>query len=105
VLESVLSYQVAIDVDDILSDFHAYVDNVLVSSTTLNDHLCRIRLLFENISVSGMTLKFSKCKFLREKVKFLGHIIIPSGMSKLQAVHDFPVPHNKKKSTVFYWVL
>ncbi|CAI6372039.1 unnamed protein product [Macrosiphum euphorbiae] len=99
-LESVLSNQTEVDVDEALDDLHIYVDDVLVSSTSFNDHLCRLRLLFKKIAVSGMTLKFSKCKFFRDKTKFLGHIITPSGMSmdpsKLQAVHDFPVPRNKK---------
>lgn len=46
-----------------------------------------------------MSLKFSKCKFIRQRIKFLGHFT-PFGIamdpSKLQAVHDFPTPRSKK---------
>lgn len=99
-LESVLSNPVENYNEDGLGDLHIYVDDVLVSSTTFEDHLRRLRLLFKKIAVSGMSLKLSKCKFLRDKIKFLGHIITPSGMSmdpsKLSAIHDFPVPRHKK---------
>jgi hypothetical protein len=99
-LESVLSNPVENYKEDGLGDLHIYVDDVLVSSTTFEDHIRRLRLLFKKIDVSGMSLKFSKCKFLRYKIKFLGHIITPSGMSmdpsKLSAIHDFPVPRHKK---------
>jgi len=52
-----------------------------------------------------MILKLSKCEFLPKKVKFLGHIVIPFGMSidpsKLQAIREFPQPRNKKELQSF----
>jgi len=71
-LESVLSNQIEAGVDDVLDDLHIYVDDVLVSSTSFDNQLCRLRLLFKKIAVSEMTLKFGKCKFFRDEIKFLG---------------------------------
>jgi hypothetical protein len=92
-LESVLSNLVEDYIEEGFGDLHIYVDDVLVSSKTFDEHIRRFRLLFKKIAVSGMSLKCSKCKFL-------GHIITPSGMSmdpsKLSAIYDFPVPRHKK---------
>lgn len=77
----------------------------MISSVSFDDHLQRLSTLLKKIRGSGMTLKLSKCEFLRQRIKFLGHIITPNGMhmdpSKLQAIRDFPVPRNKKEMQSF----
>lgn len=99
-LEAVLANNVNGIQDSGVNDLHIYVDDMLISTSSFPVHLDRLRLLFHKISVSGMTLKFSKCEFFRQKISFLGHIITPSGItmdpSKLQAIHEFPEPRNKK---------
>lgn len=103
-LEAVLN-QKTNDIDDNPDDLHIYVDDILISSTSFDKHLLRFSTLFEKISMSGMTLKVSKCEFLRKKIKFLGHIVTLLGMSmdpsKLQAIRDFPQPRNKKELQSF----
>lgn len=103
-LEAVLNIRVN-DTDDNLDDLHIYVDDVLISSTSFDEHLARLDILFQKISMAGMTLKLSKCEFLRHKIKFLGHIVTPLGMSmdpsKLQAIREFPQPRNKKELQSF----
>lgn len=79
-LEAVLNLKIN-GTDDNLDDLHIYVDDVLVSSTSFDNHLARLATLFKKISMSGMTLKLSKCEFLRQKIKFLGHIVTPLGIS------------------------
>lgn len=103
-LETVLKTPINGD-DNFFEDLHVYVDDVLVSTSNFTDHLSRLRNLFQKILISGMTLKLSKCKFLRNKIKFLGHIVTPEGMTmdpeKLQAIHDFPPPRNKREMQSF----
>jgi len=103
-LEAVLNIRVN-DMDDQLSDLHIYVDDLLISSTNFSEHLAGLTMMFQKIKMSGMTLKLSKCEFLRQEIKFLGHVITPSGMSmnpsKLCAIHEFPVPRNKKELQSF----
>lgn len=103
-LEAVLKIKIP-GAEDNISDLHVYVDDVLISSTSFDEHLERLATLFKKISLSGMTLKLSKCEFLRQKIKFLGQIITPFGMSmdpsKLQAIREFPQPRNKKELQSF----
>lgn len=77
-----------------LSDLQIYLDDLLISTASFTEHISRLRLLFHKIFISGMTLKFKKCEFIKKQIKFLGHIINPAGMAmdpdKLLAVHEFP---------------
>lgn len=103
-LEAVLNVSVEGN-DDISKDLHVYVDDLLVSSTSFEEHLSRLRLIFYKIRLSGMTLKLKKCEFLRQKIKFLGHIVTPYGTTmdpnKLRAIHEFSAPRNKKELQAF----
>lgn len=90
--------------DDEESGLHIYVDDMMVSSTNFS-HIKRLRHIFCKISKSGMTLKFSKCEFIRQNIKFLGHIITSDGMTlipnKLKAIHEFPNSRSKKELQSF----
>lgn len=103
-LEAVLQLPVG-DHDDQMNDLHIYVDDLMISSISFEDHIQRLNILLQKIRRSGMTLKLSKCEFLRQRIKFLGHIITPTGMqmdpAKLQAIREFPVPRNRKEIQSF----
>ena len=54
-----------------------YIDDVLVFSPTLAEHLhhlCRVQV---RIREAGLKLKPSKCHLIAKKVKYLGHILTP----------------------------
>uniref|UniRef100_A0A2S2NNN8 RNA-directed DNA polymerase n=1 Tax=Schizaphis graminum TaxID=13262 RepID=A0A2S2NNN8_SCHGA len=103
-LETILLQKIP-EEDDEESGLHIYVDDMMVSSTTFGGHIKRLRHIFCKISKSGMTLKLSKCEFIRQSIKFLGHIITSGGMTlnpnKLKAIHEFPSPRNKKELQSF----
>lgn len=103
-LEAVLNVSLP-DCEDKMDDLHIYVDDLLVSSSSFDEHLQRLRILFRKIAASGMTLKLTKCEFVKQQIKFLGHIISPSGMSmdpeKLMAIRSFPKPRTKKELQSF----
>lgn len=64
-----------------------------------------LSLLLEAISKEGFRLKFSKCKFVQDSVKYLGHIIKNNTVTPLKdnliAIKDFPVPKTKKNVRQF----
>ena len=42
-----------------------YADNIIVFSKTPEEHIERLRGVFEKLSAAGLTLKPSKCKFFK----------------------------------------
>ena len=75
-----------------------YIDDILVASKTLEEHLQHLAAVFERLRKAGLSLKPKKCRFLCEKVAYLGHIISANGVSpdpeKIDKVKCFPVPHD-----------
>ncbi len=75
-----------------------YIDDVLVFSRTLDDHLGHLRHVIQRIQDAGLKLNPNKCRFIREEVEYLGHLITPQGLktnSRLTtAIAEFPRPRN-----------
>lgn len=67
-----------------------YLDDVLVYSSTFEEHLQHLRLVFDRFREAGLKLKPSKCHFGQTKVNYLGHVITPEGLQP-------------KKGTKFVW--
>ena len=62
-------------------DFTAvYLDDVLVFSETMEDHLTHLSQVVERITEAGLKLKPVKCQFIRQEVDYLGHIITANGL-------------------------
>ena len=57
-----------------------YLDDVIVYSRTEEEHLTRLRAVFERFLESGLKLKPSKCHFFRTEISYLGHKVSASGM-------------------------
>lgn len=84
-----------------LSNFTVnFIDDILVFSQTFTEHIEHLGLLLEAIAKEGFRLKFSKCKFAQDSVKYLGHIIQNNTVTPLKdnliAIREFPVPKTKK---------
>ena len=74
----------------------AYLDDVVVFSRSIEEHLDRLRQVLERLQAAGLKLKPSKCSILQRRVAFLGHIVSSEGIAtdpeKIRAVMDWPVP-------------
>ena len=78
-------------------DFVAvYIDDILVFSPTLEQHLIHLQAVVERIRHAGLKLKPSKCCFIRSEMEYLGHLITPEGLKPncklVEAVSEFPRP-------------
>ena len=75
-----------------------YVDDVLIFSRTMSNHLEHLREVFERLKKANLKLKPAKCHFIRQSLNYLGHKITPSGLEpnpqQIEAVQRFPVPEN-----------
>ena len=76
----------------------AYLDNILIFSTMLQEHLAHLRKVIDRLKFANLKLKPSKCNFMKEEVEYLGHIITAAGLQPnsriTQAVQDFVIPEN-----------
>ena len=61
-----------------------YIDNVLIFSETLEEHLTYIHSVLKRLLDVGLKLKPGKCKFLCKEVEYLGHILTPLGLKPTQ---------------------
>ena len=82
-----------------------YLDDVIVFSATLEQHLERLSLVLTRLIEAGLKLKGSKCYVLQQSVEFLGHIVSGEGISphpsKVSAVVDWPTPCTLKEVRAF----
>ena len=73
-----------------------YLYDLLVHSTTKEDHLQHLHILFEKMSAAGLTFRGSKCHIGLSHVTYLGHVFSAEGMGpdpqKVSAVNDWMVP-------------
>ena len=73
-----------------------YIDDVIVFSRSLEEHLDHLSQVFSRLQKVGLKLHPSKCQFAFPEVPYLGHIISAKGISpnpdKVRAVRDYPVP-------------
>ena len=77
------------------------IDDILVFSNTLEDHLKHLRLVLERLKEVNLKLQPAKCRFARKEMEYLGHILTPDGLKPnpalVSAVQGFSVPTNLKE--------
>ena len=57
----------------------AYIDNTITFSKTFQEHLVRLRLVFEKFRAAGLKVKPRKCQILSKSVTYLGHVFKGGG--------------------------
>lgn len=77
-----------------------YLDDTLVVSSTWEEHLQNLHLVFERLRKAGLCLKPKKCSFAQREVTYLGHVISKSGISvdssKVEKIQNYPIPKSLK---------
>lgn len=79
----------------------AYIDDVLVASSSLSEHLHHLRIVFERLAEHGLILNSDKCAFGLPSLEFLGHFVDCNGIrplpDKVKAIIDFPRPESLRQ--------
>lgn len=82
-----------------------YIDDILLFSKSFSDHVTHLEQLFRAIKSEGFRLKFSKCTFAADSVKYLGHIIQNNSVRPLKdnliSISNFPTPKTQKNVRQF----
>ena len=73
-----------------------YLDDIIVFSSTWEEHLARLRQVFEWLRHNNLKLGAEKCTFAVKEVSYLGHRVTEEGLlpdsSLLAAIQDIPPP-------------
>lgn len=85
--------------DSVLRDMlylFVYLDDILVTSASMEDHMAHLWLLFEQLSEHGLIVNPAKCQFGQLPITFLGYHVTPLGAvplpTRVNAVTSFPRP-------------
>ncbi len=82
-----------------------YLDDIIIPSSTVDEQIARLRLVFQKLRDTGLKLKPSKCQWFLREVKYLGHIVSAEGIStdpdKVAAVAKWPMPTKAPDSRSF----
>ncbi|GFW99349.1 hypothetical protein TNCV_3981731 [Trichonephila clavipes] len=86
-------------IDEVLRNLpfvFAFVDDILVASSSPEEHLQHLQILFTRLQQYGLSLKPSKCIFGVTTIKFLGFKVSESGIEPLSdrvdCILNFPQP-------------
>ena len=91
----------------VLAEFsEVFIDDIIVFSKSLDDHMKHIELVFDRVKRAGLNLKPEKCQLARPETVYLGHVISGEGIKpdpkRTEAVQSFPVPQNVKALRSFH---
>ncbi len=82
-----------------------YLDDILIASTTSEEHLRHLGEVFMRLRRAGLRLKPKKCHLLREELSYLGHVVSASGIkpdpAKVDKVRSYPTPTDATKVRQF----
>ena len=83
--------------DEVLKDLPfcgCYIDDIIIWSTTLEEHLRHLKVVFDRLRKAGLKVHQRTCVFGADSINFLGHRIsadkLEPQQDKLAAVRDLP---------------
>ena len=83
-----------------LRDCLIYLDDIVIFSKTFEEHMEKLKAVFQRLHEHGLKLKPSKCELFRSQVVYLGHVVSKEGIhtdpAKIEAVQNWPVPQCTK---------
>ncbi|XP_050315786.1 retrovirus-related Pol polyprotein from transposon 17.6 isoform X1 [Anthonomus grandis grandis] len=82
-----------------------YMDDILVFSNTIEEHLKNLEIIFEVLRNHNLKIESDKCNYLTNEVVFIGHLLTPDGIKpnpdKVKSIVNFPLPKNEKEIKSF----
>lgn len=96
--------------DNVLKDLQnsvclVYLDDIVVFSTSLQEHIINLEKVFERLRESNFKVQLDKSEFLKLETSYLGHIISRDGIKpnpdKITAIQNYPIPTTPKEIKQF----
>ena len=83
----------------------AYLDDIIIYSSTPEEHLQHIKTVFEELRHAKLSMKLSKCHFFAKEIQYHGHILGVEGIrpvpAKTEAIKAMHPPVNPKQVCAF----
>ena len=83
----------------------AYIDDIVIATETIEDHLERIREVFECLREAGFKMRAEKCDFMRTETKYLGRVVSAEGIkpdpAAVSKIKEWMPPRNKEELQSF----
>lgn len=81
------------------------MDNVVIFSSSMQEHASHVEEIMRRISANGLKIKLSKCFFAQTKIKLLGHVVDSRGVhvdeDKVAAIKAAPTYTTKTELRSF----
>ena len=81
------------------------MDDILIASATQDDHVKRMREVFQALVEAGLKLKAAKCNLFSTHIRYLGKLIDKKGVQpdpeKLEAVEKWETPKDLRQVASF----
>ena len=78
----------------------AYLDDVIIFSTSAEQHLKHIQIVLTRLKQAKLRLKKSKCLFFKQELHYMGHLPTTNGIKlqseKIKAISEMKPPKNQK---------
>ena len=71
-----------------------YLDDILIFSKALEDHMMHIRKVFEKLREEKLLINLKKCIFVKKELVYLGFVVSAEGLKmdpeKVKAILEWP---------------
>lgn len=79
---------------------YVYLDDIIITSSSFDEHLRLIRVVAERLRNAGLTINVLKSRFCQRTIRYLGYVLSEKGLSvdasKIQPVLDYSTPKTVK---------
>ena len=82
-----------------------YLDDILIFSTSLEEHVDSINKIFGALRKANLKIQIDKCNFFRKETEYLGHVLTRDGTKpnpkKIQDIVSLKLPETQKQIKSF----
>ena len=83
----------------------AYIDDIVIATETVEDHMVRLREVFECLREAGNKMRVAKCDFMKSEIKYLGRAVSAEGVKPdtkaVSKVRDWDIHRTKTEIQCF----
>uniref|UniRef100_A0A1A8GVS8 Gypsy retrotransposon integrase-like protein 1 n=2 Tax=Nothobranchius korthausae TaxID=1143690 RepID=A0A1A8GVS8_9TELE len=84
-----------------LEHCHAYLDDIVVHTSTWDEHIATLKELFSRLDDANLTINLAKTEFVRATVTYLGKEVGQGSVrmlrDKILAIKEFPTPTTRRE--------